>query len=448
MSEVADNIEFIETEKLVPAKRNARTHSKRQIEQIVRSIRRFGFTVPLLIDEGNGVVAGHGRLEAAKEMGLSKVPCRKISKLTDAEKRAYMIADNKVALNGGWDMEILAAELGDLIDFDFEIDLTGFDQPEIDQILSDAAEASPVKSGPEDVYPEPPSHGSAVTRPGDLWQLGRHQLLCGDAKDRKAMDLLMDRAQADVVFADPPYNVRIGGNVSGLGKVRHREFAEASGEMSPEEFTDFLAAAFENLERRCRNGAIVYICMDWRHIGELLAAGNRTFSHLMNTCVWAKTNAGMGSFYRSQHELVFVWKVGDAQHTNNFGLGDKGRHRTNLWTYAGVNSFKAGRDEELALHPTVKPVALVMDALRDVSHRGEIVLDPFGGSGTTLIAAEKTGRCARLIELDPIYCDVIIQRWQKITGKQAQLVATGASFESWAAERLADHGGPEQEAAA
>jgi DNA modification methylase len=217
--------------------------------------------------------------------------------------------------------------------------------------------------------------------------------------------------------------------------------------MSRAEFTEFLKVSFQNVERACRGGAIVFVCMDWRHLEELLSAGYAVFTHLMNLCVWAKTNGGMGTFYRSQHELIFVWKVGDEPHTNNFGLGDGGRYRTNVWNYAGANAFKAEREEELAMHPTVKPVALVADAIRDVSHRGQSVLDVFGGSGTTLIAAEKTGRVARLMELDPAYCDVIIRRWEKLTGKRAILSSSGADFETVEAERQAKTCWPSEAAA-
>jgi len=320
-------------------------------------------------------------------------------------------------------------EFQELIDTGLDLCVTGFDQREIDLLLQDAAEASPEPAGAEDEHPEPPTPEDTITVSGDLWHLDRHRLLCGDAKDSDALEVLMAGAKADMAFLDPPYNVQISGHVSGLGKTRHREFAEASGEMSAQEFTSFLSACLENVQRACRDGAIIFKCMDWRHLLEALQAGHSVFQELKNVCVWSKTNGGMGAFYRSQHELIFVWKVGSAAHTNNFGLGDKGRYRTNVWKYAGVNTFRQGRMEELTLHPTVKPVALVADAIRDVSDRGQLVLDTFGGSGTTLVGAHKTGRTARLMEIDAAYCDVIIRRWQKLTGKQAHLDATGTSFE-------------------
>lgn len=421
---------------LKPAPRNARTHSKAQIGKIANSIRRFGFTNPVLIDKGRNVVGGHGRITAAQQLGMTEIPCVVLEDMSEAERRAYILADNKLALDAGWDFEILAGELQGLVDLGFEVDLTGFTQPEIDLVIQEVQDASPKPEEPADYHPEP--EPQPVTRQGDLWVLGRHFLACGDAKDPAVIERLMAGRKADMVFTDPPYNVRIAGNVCGLGRIKHREFSEACGEMSREQFTTFLAESFAVAEKSCRDGAVVFTCMDWRHLGEVIAAGEGVFTELKNICVWSKTNGGMGAFYRSQHEMVLVWKVGTAAHTNTFGLGGKGRYRTNVWTYPGVNTFRSERMEELASHPTVKPVALVADAIRDVSNRGEIVLDIFGGSGTTLIAAEKTGRCARLIEVDAIYCDVIVRRWEKLTGKSAILASTEETFETVKSTRLRD----------
>jgi DNA modification methylase len=260
--------------------------------------------------------------------------------------------------------------------------------------------------------------------------------MCGDSRLAETFDRLLQGERADLVFTDPPYNVPIDGHVCGLGRIRHREFAMGVGEMSAEAFTAFLRQTLGHAAAACRDGAIAFVCMDWRHMGELLAAGQAVFSELKNLCIWNKSNGGMGSFYRSKHELVFVFKAGRAPHINTFGLGETGRYRTNVWDYPGVNTLRPGRAEELAMHPTVKPVALVAEAIKDCSRRGEIVLDPFAGSGTTLIAAEKTGRRGRVIEFDPAYCDQIVRRFEQITGKQATLAANGQSFETVTEERI------------
>ena len=413
---------------LRPYAGNARTHSKQQVRQIADSIERFGFTNPVLVADDGTIIAGHGRVMAAKLLGMTEVPTLALSHLSELERRAYVIADNKLALNAGWDSEILAIELQGLIDLRFDVSLTGFGLAEIDFVLDDAREASvDVPSGPDDDVPALPSH--PVTQRGDLWRLGRHRLLCGDARHEADYAVLLGNAAADLVFTDPPYNVRVEGNVCGSGSIKHAEFAMASGEMSADVFTAFLSQTLGAMARHSRDGAIAFVCMDWRHMGELLAAGHAAFTELKNLCVWNKSNGGMGTFYRSKHELVFVWKVGTAPHVNSFGLGDTGRYRTNVWDYAGISSIGKLRSEELAMHPTVKPVALVADAIRDCSKRGDIVLDGFGGSGSTLIAAEKCGRSARLIEYEPSYCDVIVQRWQKLTGKPATLAATGKAFD-------------------
>jgi DNA modification methylase len=314
------------------------------------------------------------------------------------------------------------------------VELTGFEIPEIDIILEDSDAAKAEGNGPEDRTPAP-SPDSSVTKAGDLWLLGKHRVLCGSALKDGDYGRLLDREKAEFVFTDPPYNVRIAGNVCGKGSVHHREFAMASGEMSKQSFIDFLTTTFRHLAAHSTDGSIHDICMDWRHVEEMMAAGNSAYSKLKNICVWAKKNAGMGSFYRSRHELVFVWKSGTAPHINNFELGQQGRTRTNVWEYPGITSPGAARLEQLSMHPTVKPVALVADAIKDCSKRGGIVLDPFLGSGTTVIAAERTGRRGRGIEIDPVYVDVTIKRWQTYTGKAAKLVATGQTFERVAEDR-------------
>jgi len=420
---------------LRPYARNARTHSKKQVRQIAASIERFGFTNPVLISGDGEIIAGHGRVEAAKLLGWKAVPTIALAHLSETERRAYVLADNKLALNAGWDKEILAIELQALVDFEFDVEVTGFSLAEVDFVLDEAADADPDSSDTaEDAVPV--ASGPAISCQGDFWLLGRHRLLCGDARSGTDFETLMDGAKADLVFTDPPYNVKIDGNVCGLGTIKHREFAFASGEMSRGQFTAFLSETLGNIAAVMRDGAIAYVCMDWRHMGELLAAGEEAFTELKNLVVWNKTNGGMGAFYRSKHELIFVFKQGMAEHTNSFGLGQTGRYRTNVWDYAGISSIGAARSDELAMHPTVKPVAMIADALRDCSRRGEIVLDAFGGSGSTMIAAEKTGRCARLIEYDPLYCDTIVRRWESYTGKRATLASSGDSFEAIGEARL------------
>lgn len=421
---------------LRPQARNARTHSRKQLKQIAQSIERFGFTNPVLINEEQAILAGHGRVEAARMLGWTTVPTLCLAHLTRAEQRAYVLADNKLALNAGWDRDLLAIELQGLIDMEFDVELTGFSLAEIDVALDAASEASGEANDEADDQ-LPAVQDQVVSVLGDLWVLGRHRLICGDAQHEQTFAQLMDGAAADMVFTDPPYNVKIDGHVCGLGRIKHRDFAFASGEMSRDAFTRFLTQTLGHTAAVMRDGAIAFVCMDWRHMGELLAAGEACFTELKNLVVWNKSNGGMGSFYRSKHELIFVFKHGQAPHTNSFGLGDTGRYRTNVWDYPGISSISGSRDSELAMHPTVKPVALVADAIRDCSRRGEVILDCFGGSGSTLIAAERTGRAARLIEYDPQYCDVIIRRWQELTGKRAVHAATGAAFEDVSARRAA-----------
>ncbi|MCB1328395.1 MAG: ParB N-terminal domain-containing protein [Maritimibacter sp.] len=431
------SIKLIAISDLHPWARNARTHSRKQIRQIAESIETFGFTNPVLIDENRTILAGHGRVAAAKLLGWSEVPCLRLDHMSAAEKRAYVLADNKLALNAGWDEDLLAEELGALLndDLDFDIGVTGFSIAEVDLLVEGP---SPEEDGDpaDDRLPDPDAVATRC-RTGDIWQLGPHRLACGDALDPEIFDLLMSGERARMVFTDPPYNVPIDGHVGGSGKIKHREFAMACGEMSASEFSAFLHTAFGNLTRHSHDGSIHFICMDWRHMAEILEAGGKAYAELKNLIVWAKDNGGMGSFYRSRHELIFAFKHGAAPHLNSFELGQHGRYRTNVWEYRGVNTLKAGRMEELELHPTVKPVQMIADAIRDVSGRGDIVLDLFGGSGSTLIAAHKTGRRAYLCELDPVYCDRIIARWERFAHDEAERVLCGWTSTS-AIERAAE----------
>lgn len=412
-------------EDLSPFIGNARTHSRKQVAQIAASIEAFGFTNPILVDERHELIAGHGRLLAAKSLGLASIPVIVLSDLSEAQKRALRLADNKIALNAGWDTEVLKIELDALADLSFELELTGFATGEIDVIS--AAPPDP----DDEIVPATPN--APVTRPGDLWRLGEHRLLCGDSRQIEVIASVMGDALADAAFTDPPYNVRIDGNAVSRGT--HAEFAMASGEMTPAEFTAFLVQTLGACAAVSRDGAVHFVCMDHRHVGELTTAGDSVYGQRLNICVWNKSNAGMGSLYRSRHELVFVFRVGQVPAFNAVELGRHGRNRTNVWDYASVNSFRGSRREDLALHPTVKPAGLVADAIRDVTRKGERVLDAFLGSGTTLIAAERTGRICHGVEYEPRYVDVAIERWSAMTGRSAILERTGASFEKLKAQQ-------------
>jgi DNA modification methylase len=399
---------------LKPDPRNARTHPKRQIEQLVRSIQEFGFTNPVLIGDDGRLIAGHGRLRAAKEIGLTEVPTIALEGLSEAQKKALRLADNKIALNAGWDLEILKLELDEIgiLDIEFDLALTGFAAGEVDVVLKAANDPA------DEVIPAVPQEPR--TRVGDIWVLGEHRLGCGDGRDVDFLRRVVGTgALVDAAFLDPPYNVKINGHANAAG--RHREFAMASGEMSTNEFRKFLSETLGAAAQISRDGAVHFVCMDWRHSDDLSAAAGDIYERLLNLCVWNKSNAGMGSLYRSKHELVFVYKVGNSPHFNAVELGKHGRNRTNVWDYASVNSMAGSRREDLALHPTVKPVALVADALQDVTRRGDLVFDMFSGSGTTMIAAERIGRRFRGCDIDPAYVDVTIERWTQLTGRDPVL---------------------------
>jgi DNA modification methylase len=382
-----------------------------------------------LID-GNGlIIAGHGRLEAAKLLGLSEVPVIVVDGLSEAKKRALLLADNKIAENAGWNREILAVELPELtellIEEELDISITGFEPVEIDQIITDFEEDS---TDPADAMDSAWEGEPVVSAPGDLWTLGNHRLLCGDARNQEHLRRLMDDAHAAMAFLDPPYNVRVK-DIVGRGRVKHGEFAMASGEMSRSDFISFLEETLGAAAGVSQDGAVHFVCMDWRHVGELVKAGHDVYGEMLNLVVWAKSNGGQGSFYRSQHELIGVFRVGEAKHLNNVQLGRHGRSRSNVWHYAGVNTFKTGRMDELSVHPTVKPVTMVADAMKDCTRRGDVVLDSFSGAGTTILAAERVGRHAYALELEPKYVDVAIRRWQAFTRRDAVHAETGVTFD-------------------
>jgi 16S rRNA G966 N2-methylase RsmD len=418
------NVTLVPIASCKPLDHQTRKHPPGQVRKLAASLGRFGFVIPILIDGKNRVVAGWGLVLAARQLGLSEVPAIIVTDLSEAELRALRLALNRIAEDSAWDHEALALEFSDILDLAPQLDLqvSGFEMGEIDVILDGGG------LDEEDELPLVDAALAPVSRLGDLWILGEHRLFCGDALRAESYARALGTEQADMVFADPPFNVPIAGHASGLGTVKHGNFVMASGELSSPEFVAFLKTSLGHAARYSINGAIHFVCMDWRHLEEMIAGGKEMYSELKNLCIWNKSNAGMGSLYRSKHELIFVFKVGKRAHINNVALGRHGRHRTNVWDYVSQNALNATSKSKLALHPTAKPVALVADAIRDCSNRGGIILDPFGGAGTTLIAAERTGRRARLIEIDPHFVDITIERWQRLTGGIARHADSAQPF--------------------
>ncbi|WGM30608.1 DNA methyltransferase [Brevundimonas sp. NIBR11] len=428
---LAAKVRLLPVNLLKPHANKSRVRPPEQIRKLAANMRAYGFALPIVVGSNNQVLAGHARLEAAIQLGLDEVPVVSQAHLSEEDQRAFMLADNKLSQLSSWDDGALKLELQFLAPLELKASLwdLGFSQAEVDKALSIGFSGD----GPSDPPPGPDS--LPITRPGDVWLLGDHRLACGDATTAEAYDALMAPGEkARMMFTDPPYNLKISGFVAGRG-IDRREFPMASGEMSVEEFTEFLLQSMCCSADNLMDRAVAFVCMDWRHMYEMIESGDAAFDELANVCVWAKSNAGMGAFYRSQHELVFVFRKGEGDHVNNFGLGSV-RYRTNLWQYPGASGFHSDRMNDLALHPTAKPVVMVMDAIMDVSNRGDLVLDPFGGSGSTLIAAHKAGRVARVLELDPLYVDVIVRRYQGLTGGEVYLQATGQTFEEVEAERL------------
>ena len=423
-------VSYISPEEVKPYQNNPKKHSEKQITQIINSIKEFKFNNPILIDENNVLIAGHGRLLASKHLQIKEIPAIRLTHLTESQKKAYRIADNKLTENGAWDTDLLKIEFEEIqkLNLDLNLDITGFDNQEIDLLFN----PPPPADNKLNKIPYIPEK-EIVSKAGDIWQLGSHRILCGDALERITFERLLQDKHAAMVFTDPPYNVKINGHVCGNGAIKHKEFAMASGEMGSNEFTEFLSANFKLLKEFSKNGSLHLICMDWRHVEEISRAGH-VYDEFKNICVWNKTNAGMGSLYRSKHEFIFVYKNGEQKHINNIELGSKGRYRTNVWDYAGVNTFK--NTNLLKLHPTVKPVELIWDAILDVSKRGDIVLDSFLGSGSTLIACEKSHRICYGIELEPLYIDTTIRRWQELTGKDAIREGDGKTYKELLAEKL------------
>lgn len=422
-------VQYISTEDLIEYARNPRKNDV-VVDKMVARIKEFGFRIPIVAKSDGTVIDGHLRLKAAKKLGIQEVPVVIADDLNEAQIKAFRLVANQSANWAEWDEELLRLEFKELEDQNYDLELTGFDlediQKQLDILDSNSTEGEEIEEDDQE------EEVKKITKPGDLWILGNHRLLCGNSTLIDDVSRLMNGNTADMVFTDPPYNVKVS-DISGLGrniKDKHEEFAMASGEMSEAEFIEFLTVAFTNLATASKDGSIHYVCIDWKHIYEIITAGRKAYTEFKQLCVWNKDNGGMGSFYRSKHELIFVFKNGTAPHTNNFGLGENGRYRTNVWEYSGMNSFSTkGKDELLKTHPTIKPLELVVDAILDCSNRNDLILDLFGGSGTTLIASEKVNRKCYMMEINPKYCDVIIRRWQKQTGNAAMLEFSGKTFD-------------------
>jgi DNA modification methylase len=411
---------------LKPYAKILRHHPRSQLTTIRRSLAHYGQVTPILVSATYEIIDGHLICEALKANGEPEVLVGVVNHLTPTQIRGLRLQLNRSALDAVWDKKQLRSEFQDLLELSFDLDHTAFPAQEIEFILNLDMPSANVG---EDQAEIPCVDDHPVARLGDIFRLGDdHSHGCGDARDQAFVDRVLGGVKADVCFVDPPYNVKIDGFVSGKGRHRHREFIEGAGEKSDTEFFSFLRDSLNVLKQSSASNALIYACMDWRHVLEMTAAGRTLGLPLINICVWAKTNAGMGSLYRSQHELICIFKAGNEPHRNNIELGRFGRNRSNLWRYAGMSSFGKDRDDLLRSHPTVKPVAMISDAIRDVTKRGDVVLDTFSGSGSVLIAAEETGRKCRACELDPLYVDFAIRRWQKVTGRDAVLERTGERF--------------------
>ena len=412
---------------LRPSPRKVRKLDPAHVREVAASIGALGFCVPLLVGRDNEIIHGEVSCEAARQLGLDRVPCVRIGHLSPEEQRVLRLAVNRLAEKGEWDLDALKIEFEELILLDAPIEITGFSPAEIDHvILGDAAEG--LEQGPLE-----PEAATAIAWVGDIFQLGPHRIVCGDATDPSVLARLLEGdAPARLVLTDEPYNVRVAGNVT---RGDHREFAMASGEMTDAEFLAFNRAWIATVLPYLCDGGILGTFIDWRGLPTVHSAVGNLGLVPLNLIVWAKTNAGMGSLYRSQHELLPLFTKGSRPHVNNIELGKRGRWRSNVWTYPGASSLGSDSRRGLKDHPTVKPTAMLEDALLDLTNRGDIVIDPFLGSGSTLIAAKATGRVCRGVELDPLYVDVIIRRYEAATNDPAVLVETGETFQALGARR-------------
>lgn len=415
-----------------PAGARARVTTPEQLERVIKSIRQFGLVTPILIDAEDRIVSGHVVWEAAQKIGSETIECLVVDHLDDAELKALSLALNRIAETGDWNLDTLREVMIEIRSADIDLTTTGFTLQEFDQIT---LAPSPSSQDEEDCAEVEFKDETPVSRIGDLFQLNDHRLLCGDALEAESYRQVLGGRMAHCTFSDPPYGCKIEGFVSGLGKHKHKDFVMASGEMDDAQFIEFLETYLTHCRTFTSKGAVTFACMDWRQIDKLLAAGAQAGFNRNNIVVWNKGSGGMGSLYRSAHELIAVFCNGKSPATNNVELGRHGRDRSNLWSYPGANRRGSSANHALADHPTPKPIELVEDALLDITRPGDVVLDPFSGSGTTLIAAERCGRITCGIELDPQYVDRTIRRWERMTGHEVIHVESGMTFTELMTER-------------
>lgn len=430
-------IETVNVGQLKPYKNNAKIHSPDQISQIAASIQQFGFVSPILIDENDEIIAGHGRFEAAKILNLSQVPVLSIGHLTNVQKRKLRIADNRISENGGgWDADLLNIEIGELCELEdiADITITGFNDIEIDQILAEPRTKAEVKK--LDTVPYV-ADDEIITVPGDIWEFdGRHRIICGDSTDRDTFAKLLGDKRVNLVLQDPPFNIKIDGFVSGNGSVKHPDFAMAAGKMSDSEYAEFLGKNFALCSEFANDNAMIFNFIDWRNIMPMLTACKQNFARYINLCVWVKNKAGMGTPYRSQHELCTVFLNKGGTVPDHIKLGKYGRNRSNVWHYYGCNSYGPHRND-LKMHPTVKSFEMLSDIMLDVTSIGDAVLDCFLGSGSTFIAAQRHKRICYGIEYEPKYVDTCVKRFYEAFGIDAINLRTGKTYTDLLAEKHA-----------
>lgn len=419
----SNNLQMIDIALIIASNKSLRKHYRKQLQKIINAIKKFGFTNPLLVDKQLRLLAGELRLLAAKELGMKQIPVIILEDLTEEEAEAIRILDNRIAEDSEWNYANLQEAIENLGKFDISFEDLGFETVDYDKIfLNPDLEESEVKNSEQENADWLDANIPPKANLWDLWRLGDHFILCGNSLLQKAFETLMQGELAQIVITDPPYNCKVNGHVCGSGKIKHDEFAMASGEMTEAEFAEFISGFMQHLVQFSSNGSLHYIFMDWRNINILLTQGKKYYTELKDIAIWNKLSAGMGSLYRSQHEMIPIFKNGKAKHQNHIQLGKYGRYRTNVWDYPGVRATNPESLELLKFHPTPKNVGMLHSILLDTSSKNDIVLDCFGGSGSTLLAAERSKRRARLIEIDPRYVDVCIYRWEKETGKTAKLV--------------------------